>query len=66
MLNAARRNDSGGRADLEAAMAKRFATELAQEAALEAMRTPPHRPVPRRLTLGAGRRARARARRGGP
>ncbi|HET6868409.1 MAG TPA: acyl-CoA dehydrogenase family protein, partial [Solirubrobacteraceae bacterium] len=38
MLDAARRKDSGERADLEAGMAKRFATEVAEEAALEAMR----------------------------
>ncbi len=38
MLDAARRKDSGERADLEAGMAKLFATEVAEEAALEAMR----------------------------
>ncbi|HEY7967587.1 MAG TPA: acyl-CoA dehydrogenase family protein [Solirubrobacteraceae bacterium] len=38
MLDAARRKDSGERADLEAAMAKLFATEVAQECVLEAMR----------------------------
>jgi alkylation response protein AidB-like acyl-CoA dehydrogenase len=38
MLDAARRKDSGERADLEAGMAKLFATEVAQEAVLEAMR----------------------------
>ena len=38
MLDAAQRKDSGERADLEAGMAKLFATEVAQEAALEAMR----------------------------
>ena len=38
MLDAARRKDSGERADLEAGMAKLFATEVAQEAAFEAMR----------------------------
>jgi alkylation response protein AidB-like acyl-CoA dehydrogenase len=38
MLDAAARKDSGERADLEAGMAKLFATELAQEAALESMR----------------------------
>lgn len=38
MLDAARRKDSGERADLEAGMAKLFATEVAEEAAIEAMR----------------------------
>jgi alkylation response protein AidB-like acyl-CoA dehydrogenase len=38
MLDAARRKDSGDRADLEAGMAKLFATEVAEECALEAMR----------------------------
>ena len=38
MLDAAQRKDSGERADLEAGMAKLFATEVAEEAALEAMR----------------------------
>ncbi|MGN6168035.1 MAG: acyl-CoA dehydrogenase family protein [Solirubrobacteraceae bacterium] len=38
MLDAARRKDSGDRADLEAGMAKLFATEVAEEAVLEAMR----------------------------
>jgi len=38
MLDAARRKDSGERADLEAGMAKLFATEAAQECVLEAMR----------------------------
>jgi butyryl-CoA dehydrogenase len=38
MLQAAERKDSGERADLEAGMAKLFATETAQEVALEAMR----------------------------
>ena len=38
MLDAARRKDSGERADLEAGMAKLFATEVAAEAALESMR----------------------------
>jgi alkylation response protein AidB-like acyl-CoA dehydrogenase len=38
MLDAARRKDSGERADLEAGMAKLFATEVAEEAALDAMR----------------------------
>jgi butyryl-CoA dehydrogenase len=38
MLDAARRKDGGERADLEAGMAKLFATEVAEEAALEAMR----------------------------
>jgi butyryl-CoA dehydrogenase len=38
MLDAARRKDSGERADLEAGMAKLFATEVAEEAAFEAMR----------------------------
>jgi butyryl-CoA dehydrogenase len=38
MLDAARRKDTGERADLEAGMAKLFATEVAEEAALEAMR----------------------------
>ena len=38
MLQAARRKDAGERADLEAGMAKLFATETAEEVALEAMR----------------------------
>jgi alkylation response protein AidB-like acyl-CoA dehydrogenase len=38
MLDAARRKASGERADLEAGMAKLFATEIAEECALEAMR----------------------------
>jgi butyryl-CoA dehydrogenase len=38
MLDAAQRKDAGERADLEAGMAKLFATEVAEEAALEAMR----------------------------
>ena len=38
MLEAARRKDDGERADLEAGMAKLFATETAEEVALEAMR----------------------------
>jgi butyryl-CoA dehydrogenase len=38
MLQAAERKDRGDRADLEAGMAKLFATETAQEVALEAMR----------------------------
>jgi alkylation response protein AidB-like acyl-CoA dehydrogenase len=38
MLQAARRKDAGERADLEAGMAKLFATEAAEEVALEAMR----------------------------
>ena len=38
MLDAARRKDRGARADLEAGMAKLFATEMAEEAAIEAMR----------------------------
>ncbi|HEX4035396.1 MAG TPA: acyl-CoA dehydrogenase family protein [Solirubrobacteraceae bacterium] len=38
MLDAAQRKDSGERADLEAGMAKLFATEVAQECVLEAMR----------------------------
>jgi butyryl-CoA dehydrogenase len=38
MLEAAGRKDSGERADLEAGMAKLFATETAEEVALEAMR----------------------------
>jgi len=37
-LQAAERKDSGERADLEAGMAKLFATEMAEEVALEAMR----------------------------
>ncbi len=37
-LEAARLKDAGGRADLEAAMAKYFASETAAEAALESMR----------------------------
>ena len=38
MLSAAAKKDRGERVDLEAGMAKLFATETAQEAALEAMR----------------------------
>ena len=38
MLEAARKKDAGQRADLEAGMAKLFATETAEEVALEAMR----------------------------
>jgi alkylation response protein AidB-like acyl-CoA dehydrogenase len=38
MLQAAERKDAGERADLEAGMAKLYATETAQEVALEAMR----------------------------
>jgi alkylation response protein AidB-like acyl-CoA dehydrogenase len=38
MLQAARKKDAGERADLEAGMAKLFATETAEEVALEAMR----------------------------
>ena len=38
MLDAARLKDTGARADLEAGMAKLFATEVAEEAAIEAMR----------------------------
>jgi alkylation response protein AidB-like acyl-CoA dehydrogenase len=38
MLDAARLKDTGQRADLEAGMAKLFATEVAEEVALEAMR----------------------------
>lgn len=38
MLQAARKKDAGERVDLEAGMAKLFATETAEEAALEAMR----------------------------
>jgi butyryl-CoA dehydrogenase len=38
MLEAAARKDAGERADLEAGMAKLFATETAEEVALEAMR----------------------------
>ena len=38
VLDAARRKAAGARADLEAGMAKYFATEVAQEAVLEAMR----------------------------
>jgi butyryl-CoA dehydrogenase len=38
MLQAARKKDEGERADLEAGMAKLFATETAEEVALEAMR----------------------------
>jgi alkylation response protein AidB-like acyl-CoA dehydrogenase len=38
MMQAAERKDAGERADLEAGMAKWFATETAEEAALEAMR----------------------------
>ena len=38
MLDAARLKDTGERADLEAGMAKLFATEIAEEVALDAMR----------------------------
>ncbi len=38
MLDAARMKDSGERADLEAGMAKLFATEMAEEVTLDAMR----------------------------
>jgi alkylation response protein AidB-like acyl-CoA dehydrogenase len=38
MLDAARRKDSGQRSDLEAGMAKLFATEVAEEVAIESMR----------------------------
>ena len=38
MLHAAGRKDAGERADLESGMAKLFATESAEEVALEAMR----------------------------
>jgi butyryl-CoA dehydrogenase len=38
VMNAAQRKDSGERADLEAAMAKLFATEAAHEVVVEAMR----------------------------
>jgi alkylation response protein AidB-like acyl-CoA dehydrogenase len=38
LLQAAERKDAGERADLEAGMAKWFATETAEEVALEAMR----------------------------
>jgi butyryl-CoA dehydrogenase len=38
MLDAARMKDSGQRADLEAGMAKLFATEMAEEVAIDAMR----------------------------
>jgi butyryl-CoA dehydrogenase len=38
MLEASRKKDAGERADLEAGMAKLFATETAEEVALEAMR----------------------------
>jgi butyryl-CoA dehydrogenase len=38
MLEAATKKDAGERADLEAGMAKLFATETAEEVALEAMR----------------------------
>jgi alkylation response protein AidB-like acyl-CoA dehydrogenase len=38
MLSAARKKDAGERADLEAGMAKLFATECAQEVVMEAMR----------------------------
>lgn len=38
MLDAARLKDTGERADLEAGMAKLYATEIAEEVALEAMR----------------------------
>lgn len=38
MLDAARRKDTGERADLEAGMAKLYATEVAEEVAIESMR----------------------------
>jgi butyryl-CoA dehydrogenase len=38
MLDAARRKDTGQRSDLEAGMAKLFATEVAEEVAIESMR----------------------------
>ena len=38
ILDAARRKDSGQRSDLEAGMAKLFATEVAEEVAIESMR----------------------------
>ncbi len=38
MMQAAQKKDAGERADLEAGMAKLFATEIAEEVALEAMR----------------------------
>ena len=38
MIDAARLKDTGARADMEAGMAKLFATEVAEEAAIEAMR----------------------------
>jgi alkylation response protein AidB-like acyl-CoA dehydrogenase len=38
MIDAARRKDTGARADMEAGMAKLFATEVAEEATIEAMR----------------------------
>ena len=38
MVDAAEMKDSGERADLEAGMAKLFATEIAEEVALDAMR----------------------------
>jgi alkylation response protein AidB-like acyl-CoA dehydrogenase len=38
MLDAARRKDTGERSDLEAGMAKLFATEVAEEVAIESMR----------------------------
>jgi alkylation response protein AidB-like acyl-CoA dehydrogenase len=38
MLDAARRKDSGERSDLEAGMAKLYATEVAEEVAIESMR----------------------------
>jgi alkylation response protein AidB-like acyl-CoA dehydrogenase len=38
MVDAARLKDTGARADMEAGMAKLFATEVAEEAAIEAMR----------------------------
>jgi len=37
-LDAARKKDSGGRSDLDAGMAKLYATEIAQECVLDAMR----------------------------
>jgi butyryl-CoA dehydrogenase len=38
MIDAARMKDSGKRADLEAGMAKLYATEIAEEVTIEAMR----------------------------
>jgi alkylation response protein AidB-like acyl-CoA dehydrogenase len=64
-MQAAERKNAGERADLEAGMAKLFATETAEEVALEAMRSTaaPAIPGARRRT-DLPRRARPDPRRG--